>query len=192
MEFLPSEAVTTVAQKLRETSSVLVRVALVNMEAGWSLNTLVIEVFPHPLQESSPSYCYNYGRYAFCSGAASGAEASSWILQRKGTFHGLSFQVPELPEQTTQVGKYPSHVPAVEFSAPVPWPYTRFEISIMSVNYSLQQDQAFLISEGCPFFPNFQTALFALLYSGDVSEWDQAQNRSQQCTFFLLQAKATS
>jgi hypothetical protein len=180
MEFLPSEAVTTVAQKLREAPSVLVRAALVNMEAGWSLNTLVIEVFPHALQEPYPSYCYNYGRYAFCSGAVSGAEASSWILQGQGTLHGLSFQVPELPEQTTQVGKYPSHVPAVEFSTPVPWPYTRFEISIMSVNYALQQDQAFLISEGCPFFPNFQTALFALLYYGHVSEWDQAQNRSQQ------------
>jgi hypothetical protein len=189
MEFLPAEGVTTVAQKLRETSSVLVRAALVNMEASWSLNTLVIEVFPHPLQEPYPSYCYNYGRYAFCSGEVSGAEASSWILHRQGTFHDLSFQVPELPEQTTQVGKYPSHAPASELPTPVPWPYTRFEVSIMSVNYSLQQDQAFLISEGCPFFPNFQAALFALLYYGHVSEWDQAQNRSQQGKILIRQAQ---
>jgi hypothetical protein len=190
MEFLQAESVTTVAQKLREAPSVLVRAALVNMEAGWSLNTLVIEVFPRALQEPSPSYCYNYGRYAFCSGAVSGAEASSWIQRRQGTLHGLSFQVPELPEKTSQVGKYPSHVPGGEFSVPVPWPYTRFEVSITSVNYSLQQDQAFLISEGCPFFPNFQTALFALLYYGDVSEWDQAQNRSQQGKILILQAQA--
>src|SRR5947209_14441271 len=190
MEFLQAESVTTVAQKLREAPSVLVRAALVNMEAGWSLNTLVIEVFPRALQEPSPSYCYNYSRYAFCSGAVSGAEASSWIQRRQGILHGLSFQVPELPEQTSQVGKYPSHVPGGEFSVPVPWPYTRFEVSITSVNYSLQQDQAFLISEGCPFFPNFQTALFALLYYGGVSEWDQAQNRSQQSKILILQAQA--
>jgi Putative DNA-binding domain len=189
MEFLPAEAVATVAQKLRETSSVLVRAALVTMEAGWSLNTLVIEVFPHALPEPSPSYCYTYGRYAFCSGAVSGAEASSWILQRQGTLHGLSFQVPELPEQTTQVGKYPSHIPASEFPTPVPWPSTRFEITITSVNYAPQQDQTFLISEGCPFFPNFQTALFALLYGGHVSEWDQAQTRSQQGRILIRQAQ---
>jgi hypothetical protein len=190
MEFLPSEAVTTVAQKLGETPFVLVRMALISMESNWSLNTLVIEVFPHALKEPYPSYCYNYGRYAFCSGEISGTEASSWILHRQGIFHDLSFQVPELPEQTTQVGKYPSHAPASEFSTPVPWPYTRFEDSIMSVNYSMQQDQAFLISEGCPFFPNFQTALFALLYNGHVSEWDQAQNRSQQGKILIRQAQA--
>jgi Putative DNA-binding domain len=188
MEFLSPEATTIVAQKIRGTSSVLVRIALINMEAGWSLNTLVIEVFPQPLQEPYPSYCYNYGRYAFCSGEVLGVEASSWILHQQGTFHGLSFQVPELPEQTTQIGKYPSHIPASEFSTPVPWPYTRFEVSIMSVNYSLQLDQIFLISEGCPFFPNFQTALFTLLYYGHVSEWDQAQNRSQQGRIIVRQA----
>src|SRR5260370_28273319 len=103
MESLPAEAVTTVAQKLRETSSVLVRAALVNMEGSWSLNTLVIEVVPHALQEPSPSYCYTYGRYAFCSAAVSGAEASSSILHLQGTLHGLSFQRPDFPAPTTHV-----------------------------------------------------------------------------------------
>ena len=189
MEFLPPEAVAAVAQKLRETPSVLVRMAFAHIEANWSLNTLVIEAFPHALQELYPSYCYTYGHYAFCSGEVSGAEASSWILRRQGSFQGLPFQVPELPEQTTQVGKYPSHAPAVEFSTPVPWPYTRLEVTITSVNYHPQQDQAFLISEGCPFFPNFQTALFALLY-GHATEWDQAQNRSQQGKILIRQASA--
>jgi hypothetical protein len=187
MEFLPSEAVTTVVQKLRDIPSVLVRAAFANIEANWSLNTLVIEAFPHPLQEPYPSYCYAYGRYAFCSGEVLGAEASSWILPRQGTFQGLSFQVPELPEQTTLVGKYPSHVPAGEFSTLVPWPYTRFEVTITSVSYHPQQDQAFLISEGCPFFPNFQTALFALLYR-HATDWDQAQNSSQQGKILIRQA----
>jgi len=67
------------------------------------------------------------------------------------------------------------------------WPYTRFEVTITSANYYSQQDQAFLISEGCPFFPNFQMALFALLY-GHATEWDQAQNRSQQGKILIRQA----
>lgn len=166
----------------------LVRAAFAKIEATWSLNTLVIEAFPHALQEPSPSYCYNYGRYIFCAGEVSGAEASSWILHRQGTFHGLSFQIPELPEQTTMVGRYPSHAPADEFATIVPWPYTRFEVSITSVNYQPQQDQAFLISKGCPFFPSFQVALFALLY-GHPAEWGQAQNRSQQGKILIRQAQ---
>jgi Schlafen, AlbA_2 len=55
----------------------------------------------------------------------------------------------------------------------------RFEVTISSTPSSVQQDQGFLISEGCPLFPNFQTALFALVY-GHTTQWDQAQQRSQQ------------
>lgn len=102
----------------------------------------------------------------------------------------MSFQIPDLPEQTTQVGKYPSHASTSEFSIPVPWPYTRFEVTITSVHYSPQQEQTFLISEGCPFFPSFQTALFSLLYYGHTSEWDQAPNRSLQGKLLIRLALA--
>ena len=187
MESLPSKTVATLAQELRDISSVLVRAAFVNVETIWSLNTLIIEIFPQRLQEYWLSPCYNYGRYAFCSGEVSGTEVSSWIQKRQGSFQCLSFQMPDLPEQTTQVGKYPSHTPASEFAIPVPWPHTRFEVTISSVYLSPQQDQAFLISGGCPFFPNFQTALFALLY-GHTTEWDQIQNRSLQGKILIRQA----
>lgn len=189
MESLPPDSVEKLAQTLGNISSVMVRAAFVNTKEGWSLNTMIVEVFPRALHEPYPSYCYNYGRYVFCSGEVTGDEASSWILHRQGTFQGLSFQVPDLPVQTTQVGKYPSHASAGEFFPSVPWPYTRTEITITSVNMSPQHDQAFLISKGCPFFPNFQTALFSLLYYGPSSEWDQAQNRSAQGKILIRQAR---
>ena len=177
MEYLPHGNIATVIQQLQDTTSVLVRAAFTNQEATWNLNTLAIDGFPYPLQEPYPSYCYNYGRYAFCSGEVSGAEASSWLQRQQGQVQGLAFQVPQL-QQETQIGKYPSHAPASEFSTPVPWPYMRFEITIRSDSTSAQQDQGFLISEGCPFFPNFKTALYALLY-GHTTAWDRAQQQVQ-------------
>lgn len=179
MEFLSPETVPTVAQTLQAHSLVSVRLALTHQNNGWSLNTLLIDAFPHPLQPTLSAYCYNYGRCAFCSGDISGAEVSTWLLQREGTFADLPFQIPPLPELTTQIGKSPSHTTPSEFPGSVRWPYLRYEIAISSVSSQPYQDQSFLICEGCPFFPNFQTALFALLY-GHATQWDQAQGRTLQ------------
>ena len=186
MDYLPSEDITKVIPKIQDAPSVLVRAAFTNIEAAWSLNTLVIEAFPHRLEEPYPSYCYTYGRYTFCSGEVSGTEASSWLLNKQGQLHGVSFQVPVL-QSATQVGKAPSHDLAGEFAVSVPWPYMRYEITIPSVSASLQQDQAFLISEGCPFFPNFKVALCALVY-GHTTQWDQAQQRVQPGKILFRQA----
>lgn len=44
VKYLTSEDVTTVIQKLQDVTSVLIRATFTNLEATWSLNTLVIDI----------------------------------------------------------------------------------------------------------------------------------------------------
>lgn len=163
---------------LENLPEVAYRMALEKRGPYWFLHTLVVNVFHEELGGKALFYNYKYDRVAFIAGKISGKEASEWLYPKDGQIDEYTFR--SLLKQDdinhgVQWTKYPSF--ARNGFPAVPVPHTQYEVLFTR---SPQQPPitGFLVSNACPFFPDFRAALYDLIY--DIKDNAQVQNRSLQ------------
>ena len=153
--------ITELLEKIKSIKTVSYRLVMLRDEKGLVLRTMVIEALPK--LRSATWSLYNYGDVIFITGKTSGANASNWLRRQKGKVKGVYFQIPPL-QLTANFRRSPSYM-RYGFSS-IAIPYTQY---LVNSSQSSPQDprERFLIADGCPFFPDFQTAAIKLLYGVD-------------------------
>lgn len=171
---------------LEAAQDVAFRMALTSTKEQWHIHTLMINVLPQVSRGSWPTYDYNYGHVAFIAGSIPGSVASKWLLSEKETVNAYTFQMP-LQVDFERPLWHPSNISNDLPS--LPWPHTRYNATL---SYEPREDPFapyirrprdwpeqiepkprswprearpnFLISKGCPFYSDFTTAVFHLMY----------------------------
>lgn len=158
-----------VAAQLAREPSVAFRIALEKQEETWRLHTLLLDAFPTKPGEAVPIFTYLYDQAAFLAGTIAGEVAATWLTTRTIQLSGMG---PEGSEDTIPIPPLQEHVTWQRYPrntyygyTRVPWPHTRYELP-WPIRTTYTRSQAFLVSDACPFFPNFQAALYDLVYGG--------------------------
>jgi len=154
-------AASVLAAELKLEKLVGFRLAL-RKEADWIVYAMLLEV---NVDGTGLNWtCYDYGDAAFVAGNVSGAEASAW-LGGPGSFSieaqncgACMFKMQEMLDPGSW-WKLPSHT--TYGLSEVPRPYKRYTINAANRTTS---PSGFLLAEGCPFFPDFDTAVRELLF----------------------------
>lgn len=152
---------TTLAELLSEIKSlnqVRFRIALVKKDHEWSLFAGVIDNLP---ESGRPSWtAYDYGRVAFLAGTLPGGEIAGWLGSNEGKAHNYEFQVSSR-HSSIHWTRYPSHTHYGFIGAGVP--FTNYQIHVAG-RPEAPNSLGFLVSDASPFFPDFNTAIWQLLF----------------------------
>ncbi len=175
---------------LKAAQYVAFRMVLTWSGEQWHIHTLIIEVFPEESRDSWPCYDYNYGNVTFIAGSIPGSKACEWLLSEQGTVSAYTFQRPlqvDFERPIWHSGNMSNDLPAI------PWPHTRYdailsylpridpliprrrrrrelEFNLAGMTQEIPRDWPqeelpdFLISTGCPFYADFTTAVYHLMY----------------------------
>lgn len=151
------------------------------------LHTLVADAIPH---SGTPERAvYDYGAVIFLVDTVPGKKISEWLSARKGEHHGYAFEIPEL-QQSVPWDRYPSHTRYGFLGLPLP--FTEYQANTASMPGSQNTNLAgigYLAADDCPFFPDYRTAAFELLYRA-MSVQSQWQLPNQLASVRIAHAEA--
>jgi len=150
---------TELSSEISGLDQVRFRVALVKTDTEWNLLAAVVDNLPDsgPLPWTS----YDYGQVAFIAGALRGAEFVDWLNLRKGNADHYEFKIPP-PQSLTNWHRYPSHTRYGYIGAGVP--FTNYQLHGPQDRPQVPNNLGFLVSDTSPFFPDFDTAIWQLLF----------------------------
>jgi len=155
--------------QLEHTTPLHYRLALLRENTDWKVHTLIIDNIAEDDKKPTQLH-YDYEFVCFSTGSVDYATVEQWLSQREGeiqlpgnTNAARSFTL--LPFAGKVVWqRYPSHASA-DFRS-LPWPITRYEATGTS-SVVTSPPTGFLLSDVSPFFPDYRTALFKLVYQVD-------------------------
>lgn len=144
---------------IKELDEVRFRLALINLDSEWHLLAAVVDNLP---ESGRPTWTsYDYGQVAFVAGALRGAEFVDWLNQDRGEAAKYQFLIPH-PQSSTNWYRYPSHTHYGYIGAGVP--FTNYQIYGPQGRPQGPNSLGFLVSDTAPFFPDFNTAIWQLLF----------------------------
>lgn len=114
-------------------------------------------------------FVYDYGHVCFVGGRSKGSRVSRWLTTLRGTAAGIKFSIPKLQESVFGE-RYPSHSDRNAFLG-LSIPHSFYRINILGKE-EYRRIYNPLVTDGCPSFPNINTAASRLLYEdyGNSSE----------------------
>lgn len=181
-------------QRLEQFGSIEVRMALRRIDNAWQVHTLVFEHLPSESLDEDDILDYDYERVRLIIGAIDGKTAASWLSTRDGQVHSpvaggaaCSFTLPAIADSANW-HRYPSH--SSNDYRSLPQPYTHYT-DIRSWSNEPWYDDAFLLADGLPFFPNFKTAVLQLIHKvSDLSQYLSGPSLDPQVTVRITNTEA--
>ncbi|MGH7866159.1 MAG: hypothetical protein ACREP9_00680, partial [Candidatus Dormibacteraceae bacterium] len=160
--------VSELLQQISELDDIRFRLALIHEGAEWRVHTLFMEHgLDNPEQALKP-FVFDYGAVYLAAGRLDGRSAKQWLGQREGEISppGKSGPVRHFVLPPSFVGpvgwnRCSSHI-GMDLRS-VPRPYTSYDLSGQYWQM-MNTPQGFLVNDGCPFFPDMQSALYRLIY----------------------------
>lgn len=182
-----------VAAQLAKEPSVAFRIALEKQEGAWRLHTLQLDAFPTQAGEAVPAFTYLYDQAAFLAGAIAGEIAATWLTTLAIHLPGVgpdgsegTIPIPPLQAQANGQ-RYPRNT--YYGYTRVPWPHTRYELPWPNRTI-YTRSQEFLVSDACPFFPNFHAALYDLVYGGTDPQERGRMSAGESCIVRIAHPEA--
>lgn len=147
------------SDEIKALDRVRVRFALINVEAEWHLFTAVVDDLPESTQDGWNDY--DYGPVAFVQGEVRGSELVDWINGSEGQLRQSRFRIPSV-QPSINWSRYPSHTHFGYVGAGVP--FTNYQLHATQGRPQVPNNLGFLVSNAAPFFPDFNTAVWRLLF----------------------------